>query len=371
MTSRVSFPTWNSTIFKLGKSAIQATGVNPRDFEIRLKSILKVLQNHSTHTGEKDAGLVPELAHQVLSKAHAETVEENTLPQLLKEIDGFCFGYNEFYTLFDTVANDHILVDPRVSSVLGIEPKDINLKALSGNDPENPLFHPSDLHHVVRSTLICYLVLTIPGFCWTAHSDFFRSRFRIGTTVSKFKSIRDLEYVMIEKRAYITTDQFTGPEFRPTQHFNRWSVYSAEEYQGVQGYFSCNPEQTQFSNLFYYLFQAFLLNLPPKYVLILDEKSRYDKNKEVANAINKRVQKQSGFDPGFDEVSIGDALAKTIRQKTTTLMDRIEKTTRYSKNPSDSASIQSAKLMGLLPMPEVVKDLLCSDLILSNPHTNV
>lgn len=93
-----------------------------------------------------------------------------------------------------------------------------------------------------------------------------------------------------------------------------------------------------------------------KYLLMLDERRSTDRNKDVANELNKRIGESSNSTSSFTEQSVGDTFAKTIRKKVSELNQIWSQTKETSQSEPESISI--LKSLGLLPIPQNIKDLM-------------
>lgn len=265
---------------------------------------------------------------------------------------------NEFYAIFNLYAFRHEEVDPAITRLLGIQPADFNLHAMAGWDKDNPLFHPRDNNHVLRWASIAYFMFTLKMLKWTSMHDQYRVRFRVGTMKSSLTTIRSQDYVSLEKLCFLFYDKTEDGSTRPIYHFDKWLVYSEQEFDFVKPSWLSSPGRQEILNDFLYLINAYMIGLPSQYLVYLHEKSRNDRNKAVAVQVNLMLEKLANIKNGNDEQQIADCFAKTIRKKVAQAMNKWDK--RKAKDllkiSSDHEAIHYAKVLGLLPIPKKVLD---------------
>lgn len=357
--SKISFPTWKSLVIKISEEYETIVGIKDNSLSKRCLEILKQLDKFNPEIQGNSIEFIPSHAYDLTSKSQASHKTGENVSDVIKQIEALSLGNNEFYTLFDVSKNEHIKVDEKVKEYLGIDPSQFNVASLSGQNPENPLFHPQDLFHYVRCGIVTYYVVTLPGFAWPANKDFYRSRFRVSTAGSKNEIIKNLNYVTLEKKAYLCHDQKTEDLFIPTLHLIRWTVLEQIEFDGIEPYFSSDPIQAKYRNLLFYLFNAYLVGLSPKYTAILSVSLDCDRNKDIAQKLNTAIHSRNGLNPEFDEKQIADCFTKSIRPKMTQAIGYWERNIANTNIDSDHAAKQAAKSLSLLPMPAQIFDELC------------
>jgi hypothetical protein len=358
--SKISFPTWKSLVIKISEEYETIVGIKDNSLTKRCLEILKQLDKFNPEIQGNSIEFIPSHAYDLTSKSQASHKTGENVSDVIKQIEALSLGNNEFYTLFDVSKNEHIKVGENVKEYLGIEPSEFNVASLSGQNPENPLFHPQDLFHYVRCGIVTYYVVTLPGFAWPANKDFYRSRFRVSTAGSKNEIIKNLKYVTLEKKAYLCHDQKTEDLFIPTLHLIRWTVLEMTEFNGIEPYFSSDPIQAKYRNLLFYLLNAYLVGLSTKYTAILNLSMQCDRNKEIAQKLSESVQRLSNIDNSFDEKSIGDCFAKSIRPKMTSAIGYWERRYGQVSIDSDFAAMQAGKSLSILPMPDKIYEMICS-----------
>jgi hypothetical protein len=106
-----------------------------------------------------------------------------------------------------------------------------------------------------------------------------------------------------------------------------------------------------------YLINCILIDFPVKYLLILNERSKHDRNKLVANTMNEKLQKFAKIDGNLDEYKIGDYLNKSIKPKLTNVCKNWCPELKEDII-GDYEAINYAKKMGIIPIPAQVESIL-------------
>lgn len=180
---------------------------------------------------------------------------------------------NEFFTIFDILAGTELYVDDHIKDVLGIEPEEFKSAELNLNDPSQSIYFVEDVYHVLRFGMISYFALLFPGFKWTSQSDHTLFRFRLNTSRSKLEAIRKLPYLAVEKRSFLIYDNVSREIGFPQYHFDLLSVYPHLQISTVTNTFVTKDAQGVFINSFTYALNVYLIDIPPKYILLLDERA--------------------------------------------------------------------------------------------------
>jgi Na+-transporting NADH:ubiquinone oxidoreductase subunit NqrC len=93
---------------------------------------------------------------------------------------------------------------------------------------------------------------------------------------------------------------------------------------------------------------------------MLEERILQDRNKGISNEINRNIFEHAGIESSFDEYQIGDYMAKTIRPKLTELVQKWDSSHSSKSIENDNQAIHQAQKLGLLPIPEKIKNLIYS-----------
>ena len=267
---------------------------------------------------------------------------------------------NEFYVLFDIQNFRYHKVDEKIKNILGIDPQDFTLAAMAGLDPENNLYHRDDYLHVVRWACIAYMTISAPIFKWETNQDIYRVNFRAGTKKSKIQELKDIQYVCLEKNCIIICHEHKTNMIRPSYHFDKWTVLPFEYFRYVNPRFLSTPSRELAINGYLYLLNILLLNIPIKYVVMLQARHEGKNNAAATNVINSKIEKYSKNTYRFTEKQITDSIQKTIRlriEQTFNQCDKREKSERVQCK-TDHDAIELALKMGILPIPPAIEQLI-------------
>lgn len=352
-----SFPTWKTIIRKLGKLHASSIGIAFPTILDKLESNLHLVERLKAELISRGNNFHPAIAYDLMCHGCCIPPTKDHTEDNLRIVQNLHYQSNTFYTLFDTDKRELVGTDPRIREILGIEPDQFSLKGLLGFDQQNQLFHPQDMPHSVRWAALVFLVLSIPGLEIRALEDHYRARFRVGVSMSKLESIRNLGYVTLEKSGYaLKARNFNDP--LPSQFLYKISVFTEDDFHGINPYFVSDPNRSIYMNAFHYLFHAYLMGIGTKYLLLLDERSRIDRNKMIANSINEKISAHGKRRVYLDEGQVADCFAKTIRPKLSDGANIWENRTEKLVITSDQEAVDYSRTMGLLPMPKKVSELI-------------
>jgi len=358
LPKKLAYPSWKTLLLALVKNFEEKIPEPSGRLSKKVLDYCKLIDAGREKIITDGVRYYPEVAYESIIKGSGKYTTGVSVEKIMSSIDSVELGNNEFYTLFDAVSNEHVVIDNKMQTVLGIPAEKFTMRALCGMDPDNPLHHPEDAHHALRFALVGYLIVGLPDFEWHAHKDFYRARFRIGTSQSIDPIIRKAGYVMVEKRAYLSHNFIQTADFLPTSHFDRWIVYDASEFDGIKPYFSSDPLQSEYRNCFWYLLHAYLIGLSPKYLLLLNERITHDRNKSIALSLNRKSAPYLGNNSHFDEIQVGNYFAKTIRPKISEAAIIWNRERPDYLISGDQESVDMAKKLGLLPLPEKIEELI-------------
>lgn len=298
---------------------------------------------------------------EILKEPKCELTNSNDkLDATIEKLKDRWYSPNEFFTIFNIASGKEIYVDERIKEIIGIDPADFRTAVLDINNPSASIYFEEDVYHVLRFGLISYFMLSLPGFKWSSKSDHTLTRFRLNTSRSKIEAIRKLPYLAVEKRCYLFYDNVSHDIGMPQHHFDLLSVYPHLPINNVTCTFITNDRQGAFINCFTYVINLFLIDITPKYVLLLDERQRHDRNKSIAHSLSDAIKDKTGKLFQIDEQQVADCFAKTIRPKVENAYNTwdFRKLTNRIKINSDTEAVLYAKKLGLLPIPPMVKDIL-------------
>jgi len=256
--------------------------------------------------------------------------------------------------------HDFTIVDPNIRNVLGIEPEQFNIRSLLGFEKTTPLLHPHDVNHWIRWGTLGYMLLSLPIFSYESMRNCFQVSFRINTSLSTIEALRNAKHVMLVQRAYPHFEKDEGGHARPTYHLDLWSVLPAPAVHYVHPECITEWQTQEFTHAMIYLLNAFLLDMPSKYVLMLNAHIHTDRNKEIANSMNEMMKAIAGPGMEMDETHVGNYFAKTIRPKLKDIM------LKWDYRPGDSTvniasdkhAVECAMSLGIIPIPAKVKTMI-------------
>lgn len=263
---------------------------------------------------------------------------------------------NEFYSVFELNKGEFIEVDTKIEDILGISPNNFTIAKLFAADLHNPLFHPEDVSHVIRWAGIAYAVLGFPGIKILPLRDYYKISFRLNTESSSLKQIQRKKFVTLEKKCFLQLDEINTNFKFPRYHFDKWNVFPSENFEFVKPYFVSTEQQSAILNKLSYLMNAYLLDISPKYLLMLDSRREFDRNKEIANEINTNIKEFGQIEFQFSENQIADYFSKTIRNKIGFMAEKWDKIMKYGSIQSEQQAITIAQKFGLIPIPHDIKE---------------
>lgn len=346
----IAFPTWRSILIEVTEKARRES---PEEFENEFKDYDKIFKKLNLVENVIQTSDPVNLIL-FLSDADASYKAKLSFESVFQHFKSISVRPNEFYAVFDLYKFRHAEVDPNIRQILGINPEDFTLRAMAGWEPDNPLFHPHDNNHVLRWASIAYFMFTLRLFKWTSMQDQYRVRFRVGTNKSFIKEIQESEFVALEKLCFLFYDDTSDGATRPIYHFDKWLVFDKSEFEFVKPSWLSNAKRQVHLNSFLYLVNAYLMNIPIFYLLILDERCKFDRNKQIASEISGKLKTYSKIDVDIEEQQVADCLAKTVRNRIAEAMNVWDKRNIPNKITiqSDNEAVKYAKTLGLLPIPE-------------------
>ncbi|MFZ1331121.1 MAG: hypothetical protein WAR83_02975 [Flavobacteriales bacterium] len=276
---------------------------------------------------------------------------------------------NEFFTIFDIYLGRDVYVDDRISALLGMDPSSFDTSSIKNFDPATSLYHRDDMYHLIRFALVSYLMASLSFFSWTEHKDYYHVRFRMNTQQSFEKDLLEQEYLVIDKKCFCIGWRPSRKSTMAPYHYDIYTVRKATELEHVQFNFVSDGPQCRAMNAMLYLLNAQLLDLAPKFILMLDEKQHFDRYKMTANAMEASIRTHGNSDCVIEEHKVADCFSKTIRGRIAQIFDQWDMRRNGDQVDvlCDADAIHYAKTMGLLPLPKMVRELYYS-MVRSNGH---
>jgi hypothetical protein len=350
---RLTYPTWKSLV-----NALYSTEESKHSNVYRgHEKIAKTFERLDAIRAKHD-GFHPELALQFVEEAEGTYHTGLPLRDVKESMDRFHFGSNEFHSVYHIPTASYSYISPRIENILGIKPEDFTLERIYSMMPEGGLHHPEDIHHVLRWGNLAYVVLAIPGFVFRANDDHYLVRHRMNVRSSSIKELRDTEYVLIEKRAYLCHDSETGTQLKPSMHLDRWTVLDDVKAHYVRPQFVTSPNQSALMNSILYLLNAMLINVPVKFLLLLNERIDHDRNKAIANNVCDKIKFHAGIQCDLDDQKVADCFAKTIRSRMKEAINTWEPKEGGHQIKTDTDAVKAGLKLGLLPIPPMVEKLI-------------
>ena len=286
------------------------------------------------------------------------------LEDIMEQFKSIPVRPNEFYAVFDLRNAHYREMDSKLDTLLGLRPDDFNIPALMQKDAFTHIFHPRDHYHMLRWACLAQSMVAARIFRWSSMEDQFRIRFRVRTQKSTIASYRAHEFITLEKLCFLFNEE-TPEGCMPSLHIDKWLIYDRSEFDQVRPSWISSLDRQGHLNALLYLFNAALIQFPVQYLLYLHERSLVDRNKAIAARLNENIMRSTGIEPQFEEQSIADCFAKTIRPRMEQTLNAWEfrKAGDLCKLESDVQAVQAAQSMGLLPIPERVLRFIYSGVV--------
>jgi hypothetical protein len=352
---KLIFPTWKSLIIELVNQYADAKGLNRSDiskmisaYDQKFQVVKKLIKSQSP----------------IITMGSALVTEGNyyagpSIYDQLHKLRDIKLSTNEFFAIYDIEEKKYSYVDPDIESCLGIDPNKFTIQSVLGILPSDNLCLAEDSPHKIRWAGIAYLILAMPAFTFRSLGEYFKISFRINTQSSSREDLRKAGIAVLEKCCYLTISDDIPNNNQPRFHIDRCSVLDKSSFSYVRPTFVSDFVQSEYLNALAYLINAELLDISPKYALLLDEKARNDRNKAISNEVNAALKSISNIhEIEISENQVADAFSKTIRDKTAEALTLWRKPVKPFEAVSDSDAVEYGKILGLVSMPAKVKKLL-------------
>lgn len=351
--NKIQFPDIRDCILRLMEeysTTISADG-RSRDKLIetcfqKLEAVNSIIYNYSN---EKIRALIEDSSIDI-------DITKIEIKKLYKKLLQTWTAGNEFYTLFDVYKGRDIYIDKRVETASGIPAELFRTTTPDAVVPETSIYYADDIFSTMRFALVGYSMLTIAGIKWRSFQDCYIARFRINSRFSKLEVLQKRPYFVMEKRCYFGYDPTEASTPHSNYHLDRYTVLPDHEIDFASRSFVTNPAQNDFINAFSYFYNAHLIGLSPKYLLLLDERLRHDRYKAMANAVNIKAVPYGISHPVFDEHQVADYFSKTIRPKIESAMRECNKV--IVRVESDQDAVNYACALGIVPLTPKVRDII-------------
>lgn len=357
VADKIVYPTWKALLNLISETK-EAKNIGFPDASKAFEHIPDLIKN----LREYHLGFAPNFVMDVVAQSEANYFRGIPIEEVQESMERFQFGSNEFHTVYDMKTASYSYVSPRVEAVLGIKPENFTVEKLYASGANKSLIHSEDLSHVLRWGNLAYIVLSLKGFSFRANDDHYLIRHRISVEESTRKNMRDLGYILIEKRCYLCHEGGDTEKIVPSMHLDRWTVLENSASHTVRPLFITSPDQSILMNATLYLLNAMLLDVPIKYIMLLNERTESDRNKAIANSVSDKLNFYSGLVSELDDKSVADCFAKTIRPRMREIVNTwLPQCSRFSVD-TDVDALKAAQKLGLVPIQPMVEQMLYSSI---------
>jgi uncharacterized protein (DUF2249 family) len=357
--SKVKFPSSKEVLFK-GFEMVYEYNKKPKselkDARIKLLQQIEFIKQIVKSYNDNSINNLVSLQN-TLSTVNQEKIDE--IIAMLKER---WKANNQFFTIFDASQSREIYIDPKITELLGLQPNQFNSGNALAVDEKLTIYHRDEIYHSMRFALVAYIVITSPIFDCQSERDYYVVKFKISTKNSANPKFKKLEYIPVEKKCYLYLDPSSENKTSPNYHFDVYTILPEQEHDYVYRSFGSEGMQSINLNLIAFLANMHLLDISPKYLLLLDEKQHTDRYKNVSNKIEENIHKATGLHHTITEHQVADYFSKSIRSRVAEVFNEWDQRKNGNKIEitSDIEAIERTKQLGLLPLNPKVRELMYS-----------
>jgi hypothetical protein len=347
-SKNICFPTWKELVSNY--PLLNQKAINWQEFVKNITGKLDLVQQLFDSKN-------PIIALSILSKIDADLIRGVEYSEIIPLLEKLEIKENEFFSVYNTAEAKIQHVDKNIARILKITPQEFTIEFFLGLG-QNSLIDKNDFPHVIRWAGIAYTVLTLPIFKFRVNKEHYKIKFKLNH--SEFSGLTKGNY-SLEKKSYLScSDSNPNLQF-PLIHLDNWTleILPSSAQNVVKPVFVSDAEQTELMNNLAYLFNAALINFPVKYLIMLEERQYFDRNKEVGREMENSIKENANCTAEFSDIQIGDYFKKTIRKK---IAETYTTWTGEDKKEcsSETEAIQLATQLGLLPIPSNIKKLIYS-----------
>jgi hypothetical protein len=348
------FPQWKGLFVQRAAEFAKDSGLDPNTVKRMVNSYAEKLPDIKNRI-IADA---PVVIMSTLAKSEGEYEGSLSLPEVLSRIKQSSLSSNEFFVVYDVAEKRYTWVDPAIRTVLGIEPEKFTINSVVGVEPENNLCISEDSPHKVRWAGIAYLILSLPGVRFRSMEEQYSISIRIDTSFSTRSDLVQAGSAVLTKRCYFVFNNDSEKVGFPRYHVDKISIHDKSQFSYVKPSFESNFIQSDYFNTLGYLINCAIIDIDVKYVLMLEEKARQERNKAIAVAMNGYLKEFSKIEKEIPESHVADCFAKTIKAKVEESYNLWQIPANRVKIESDSDAVEYAKKLGIIPIPKNVKELM-------------
>lgn len=348
------FPEWDELIMDLAHSYGSSSGLDADLVRRHFKAINQLFPLVRDGITTNPAAVVMS----TIGKAAGVYQGEVPLKSIIALAKRAKFAPNEFFAVYDSMEKRFIYVDESVESVLGYRAEDFTLEALIGASSGHNFCIAEDSPHKIRWAGIAYLIMSLPGLSFKSMKEQYAISFRINTSTSSREDLSKAGQVVMTKRSFFFTDEKSAREGLPRYHINRFSIHDISQHTYIKPVFESDFNQSYYMNLLSVLCNGAMIGLDPKFIAILDEKAKQERNKAVAWAMNGEIRKHSKIKKEISESHVADCFMKTIKPNIEYAANAWLKPTSPIIIESDSDAIEYGRKMGLIPLPDGIREMI-------------
>ncbi len=321
-------------------------------------SVLKHIRQIEYYVNSYNNDTISKLVESV--STGSDVLKENKINELILQFKNRWKSENQFFTIFDVSAVKEVYIDPRINEILGLQEKDFKTASVEVLDDDLSIYERDELYQGMRHALIAYLVFTMPLFKLSPDKDYYVAKFRIRTHKSRLKHLRERKNVYAEKKCFFSYKYDTDGKMISQYHFDLYTILTEPEHDYFYRHIVSTPVQSVYLNMIAYLVNLFLLDISPKYLLMLDEKKHTDRYKVIADKIEKNIYKHTGSSSKITEHQVADYFSKSIRKRIAQVFNQWDQRKNGSliDIASDMEAAERARQLGLLPIPSKVRELM-------------
>jgi hypothetical protein len=348
------FPEWKELILRL---TAEYAKVSELDHGM-VKRIITSYAEKLPDIKNKIRHAPPVVVMSTLAKSEGSYHGSLSLAEILEKIKHATLSPNEFFVIYDVIEQRYTWVDPSIEKVLGIKQEKFTVESVIGISPNGNLCVQEDSPHKIRWAGIAYLILSLPGLCFKSMEEQYAVSIRINTNFSSRSDLAKAGTAVLTKRCHFIFNDDSRVMGFPRYHVDKISVHDKSLFTYVRPSFESNFIQSEYINSLSYLINCAIIDIDTKYVLMLEEKARQERNKAIAVAMNHHMKEFGNITKEIPESHVADCFAKTVKSKVEESYNLWQLPSNRVNVESDSDAVEHAKRLGLLTIPQKVKELM-------------
>lgn len=348
------FPEWKELILRLTSEFAEASEL---DHSV-VKRIITAYAEKLPNIKNKIRHAPPAVVMSTLAKSEGTYHGSLSLSEILEKIKQSVLSPNEFFVVYDVIEQRYTWVDSAIEKVLGIKPEEFTVGSIIGISPTKNLCVQEDSPHKIRWAGIAYLILSLPGLCFKSMEEQYAISIRINTNFSSRDDLVKAGSAVLTKKCHFVFNDESRVMGFPRYHVDKISIHDKSLFTYVRPSFESNFIQSEYINSLINLVNCAIIDIDTKYILMLEEKARQERNKAIAVAMNNHLKAFGNISKEIPESHVADCFAKTIKSKVEDAYNLWQLPTNRVTVESDSDAVEYAKRLGILPIPKKVKELM-------------